>query len=115
VLYREIRVGSVRSAELAPDATGVLVAIDVEPRFVPLVRDNTRFWRTGGVGVDFGLFSGLSVTADSLENFVSAGVAFATPNRPGEPAVAGQSFDLAESPESGWLGWTPQIDLGKTP
>lgn len=112
VLYREIRVGSVRSARLAPNATHVLIAIDIEPRFAPLVRDNTRFWRSGGVGFDFGLFRGLSVRADSLTSAINSGVSLATPRRPGDAPSAGAVFELADTPDEDWLEWSPEIELG---
>lgn len=111
VLYREVRVGTVRDAELSPDASGVLIAIDIEPRYAPLVWETSRFWRVGGVGVDFGIFSGLTVRADSLDQFISAGIAFATPQRLAPPAAPGTVFDLADQPDSAWLGWTPAIPL----
>lgn len=112
VLYREIRVGSVRSAHITPDATGVRIEADIEPRFAPLVRTNTRFWRSGGVGVDFGLFKGLSVRADSLTSAMSSAVSLATPNRPDPPPEPGTTFDLADTPDDDWLGWSPEIELG---
>ena len=110
VLYREIRVGTVRSAALSPDATGVVIQADIDAAYAPLVRHNSRFWRVGGLGVDFGLFSGFSVTADSLENFVVSAVAFATPEG-GDQVLHGTPFELADQPENRWLEWTPTIEL----
>ncbi|MFK7883714.1 MAG: MlaD family protein [Phycisphaerales bacterium] len=112
VLYREIRVGSVRSAALTDDATSVHIAIDIDPRYAILVRDNTRFWRSGGVGFDFGLFKGLSVRADSLSSAISSGISFATPERSGEAPSVPAIFELADSPDEDWLDWAPEIDLG---
>ncbi len=114
VLYREIPVGAVRSVRLAPDATGVLITIDIEPRYAPLVHDSTRFWRSGGVGVDFGLFKGLSVEADSLQSVLSASISLATPEkRMGEQAKPGTDFALADAPEEDWLKWRPVIEVGE--
>lgn len=114
VLYREIRVGTVRSAALRPDATGVVIHAEIDARYAPLVRHNSRFWRVGGVGLEFGLFRGLSVTADSLENFVSAAVAFATPEG-GDRANPNASFELVDQPENRWLEWAPSIPLAPAP
>jgi len=111
VLYREIRVGSVRSAHLTDDATSVHIAIDIDPPYAPLVRRNTRFWRSGGVGVDFGLFTGLSVRADSLSSAINSAVSLATPNRPGDAPDGVAIFDLADAPSDDWLGWSPKIEL----
>ncbi len=113
VLYREVRVGTVRGAQLTNDATKVMISIDIEPRFVALVHEGTRFWRSGGVGVDFGIFSGLSVQADSLEAAMSSSVSFATPEkRAGEQAVAGDVFELADEVDDDWLKWSPGIGIG---
>lgn len=114
VLYREIRVGEVRDAVLSDDATGVLVTIDIEPRYAPLVHTETKFWRAGGVGVDFGLFRGLSVEADSLDALLQASVSFATPERAsrrGERAESGASFDLEDGADEDWLEWAPVVEL----
>ena len=112
VLYREIRVGSVVDAVLSNDATRVLVTIDIQPRYAPLVHANTRFWRTGGVGVDFGIFSGLSVEADSLDALLNASVSLATPEKNRGQRVHNHArFDLADTPEKDWLQWEPAIDL----
>lgn len=114
VLYREIRVGSVRSARLSDDATGVLVTLDIEPKYAPLVHDNTKFWRSGGVGFDFGLFTGLSVEADSLDALLNASISFATPEserKRGEQSKCGDVFDLSTSVDTDWLKWSPEIEL----
>ncbi len=112
MLYREIRVGTIRDAHLADDATGVFVHIDIDPKFVPLVREKTRFWRSGGVGFDFGLFSGLSVKADSLEALMMSSISLATPQKkPGEPALPGAEYELADEVDSDWLSWEPVIEL----
>jgi paraquat-inducible protein B len=113
VLYREIRVGSVRDARLTNDGTAVLINIDIEPRYAPLVHDKTRFWRSGGMGVDFGIFSGLSVQADSLEAVLSSAISLATPTKkPGERAKPGDEFELADEVDGDWLKWSPRIELG---
>lgn len=116
VRYREVRVGVVRHAVLSEDATGVLVTIDIEPRYAPLIHEGTRFWRTGGVGVDFGLFSGLTVEADSLDALLNAAISLATPEnekKRGDRAKSGDVFDLADGAEGDWLEWSPVIELGE--
>ena len=116
VLYREIKVGEVRHAVLSDDATGVLVTIDIEPRYAPLVHTETKFWRAGGVGVDFGLFRGLSVEADSLDALLQASISFATPEREsrrGARAESGASFELEDGADEDWLEWAPVVELGQ--
>jgi paraquat-inducible protein B len=116
VLYRDVIVGEVRNYSLAPDATGVLIDLEVEPRFAPLVRESSRFWNVSGVAFDWGIFSGLSVQADSIETIVTGGVAFATPERrPGERVSDGHQFVLESGPEEDWLRWAPEIDITGAP
>ena len=113
VLYREIKVGTVRAAQLTNDGSAVLISIDIEPHYAPLVHEKTRFWRSGGVGVDFGIFSGLSVQADSLEAAMSSSVSLATPEKKmGDRAKAGDLFELADGVDGDWLKWSPKIELG---
>lgn len=115
VYYRDVQVGAVRSVRLSDDARTVELAAAVEPRYAPLVRDNTRFYNVSGIGVNWGIFGGLSVRTDSLEALIAGGVAFATPDRPGAAVTNGHVFDLAPQPDSKWLEWAPAIPLGNTP
>jgi paraquat-inducible protein B len=104
-------VGVVRGVRLAEDAAAVEVSAAIDPAYATLVRTNSRFWLASGVGVDWGLFSGLSVRADSLDALIDGAVAFATPDRPGERVANGHGFELEPSPEDKWLGWDPAIPL----
>lgn len=113
VRFRGIRVGSVRSVELAGDATSVEIVAAIEQPYDRLVRENSRFWVSGGIGVDFGIFSGLSVQAGSLDSLIEPAIGFATPRRPGDPPFAGAVFELHSEPDADWLEWTPSIPLGE--
>ena len=113
VQYRDITVGHVRSWTLAPDATGVDLAITIEPGYRDLVRTNTRFWNASGIGMDWGWFRGLEVRAGSLESLVGGIIGFATPDRPGATVESGATFELAAEPESDWLRWKPAITVGE--
>lgn len=114
VLYRGMPVGVVRHKELAADATRVRVTASIDPAHSKLVRENTRFWNASGVGVDFGLFRGLTLNAGTLDSMLQGALRFATPNRPGEPVQAGHEFELASEPDSSWLDWSPEITLVPT-
>ncbi len=113
VTYRDVRVGSVFDIRLAGDATRVEISAAIDPPYVELVRDTSQFWNASGVGVDFGLFGGLTLRADSLESILTGGIAFATPSkRPGSTVKAGHRFDLAAQVDPEWLTWDPVIPLG---
>lgn len=113
VLFRDLPVGVVRGVELADNAASVEIEITIDRAYAPLVRENTRFWAESGVGVDWGLFRGLSVRADSLDTLIDGAVAFATPNKPGDPVTDGHAFTLAPRADDDWRRWKPEIRLGE--
>ena len=113
VLYRGMRIGRVVGLQLSSNATNVEIDAIIEPRFAVLVRENTRFWDASGVGVDFGLFRGLSVAAGPLDSVLRGAVGMATPTKAGEQANAGAEFDLASSLDNDWLDWKPEIAVGR--
>ncbi|MBW3067880.1 MCE family protein, partial [Pseudomonas aeruginosa] len=91
----------------------VLIHVLIEPRYAPLVRSGSRFWKASGIGVDAGLFKGVKVRTESLEALLEGGIAFATPNNPemGGPAQPGQTFALFDEPQEGWMQGAPKIAL----
>ncbi len=113
VLYRGMHVGRVVGLRLADNASAVEIDALIEPRYASLVRENTRFWDASGVGVDFGIFRGLSVAAGPLDSVLRGAVGMATPTKAGELAKAGSVFDLAPTLDNDWLDWKPEIKLGE--
>jgi paraquat-inducible protein B len=111
VYFRGLQAGKVQYLELSDDSATVKVHVLVKPSFAPLVRASTVWWNAGGIDVNWHLLSGLSMTAENLRAVVTGGVAFATPNEPGEPAPAGMTFALHERPELKWLEWSPRIAI----
>ncbi len=112
VQYRDITVGEVRSWRLAPNATGVDIAITIDPEYRDLVRHNSRFWNASGIGVDWGWFAGLEVRAGSRESLVGGVNGFATPTDAGASVEDGASFELAPEPDASWLRWRPELAVG---
>ena len=117
VTYRQVPVGKVTHVELGPNADRVLVHVLIEPRYAALVRSASRFWNASGIGVDFGLFKGAKLRAESLEALLEGGIAFATPDNPqmGGPAQPGQTFLLHDEVDERWLQWAPKISLPPAP
>lgn len=115
VVFRGVPVGVVRDVELAEDARAVVATAAIDPAYASLVRTNSRFWLTSGVGVDWGLFSGLSVRADSIESLLQSTVALATPDRPGPVVTPGHEFGLDDEPEDRWLKWDPALPVRLAP
>jgi paraquat-inducible protein B len=113
VFYREIVVGKVSGYELAATADHVLVYVDIEPRFAPLVRANSVFWNASGIDVHFGLFSGAEIHTESLKSILAGGIAFATPDNGdmGQRAQQNATFTLYPKVKDEWLKWMPKIKL----
>jgi paraquat-inducible protein B len=80
----------------------------IGPRYVPLVRETSKPERRRMH--DLSLF-GLEVRALSLKSLMVGGIAFATPDHPGQPASSGLEFRLYEKPKDEWLAWLPKISL----
>jgi len=69
----------------------------------------------GVVGFDFGLFTGLSVEADSLDALLNASISLATPEserKRGDRFRSNDEFELESSVNEDWLKWSPVIELG---
>jgi paraquat-inducible protein B len=111
VSYRGLEVGRVADVGLASDGASVEVQVIIEPEFADLVRDNSRFWSTGGVRFDAGL-TGIELSVDSFAAWLRGGVSFATPSNPGGKVATGQHFVLAERAKPEWLAWQPRIATG---
>jgi len=112
VLFRNMPVGVVTGVRLADNAASVEIDAVIEQRYAPLIHTKTRFWDASGVGVDFGLFRGLSIDAGSLDSVLRGAIGFATPKKPGDRVESGAEFDLAPSVNNDWLDWAPEIQLG---
>ncbi len=115
VYYREIVVGEVSSYELADFSDHVRIYLNIQRRYTPLVREKSVFWNASGIGVDFGLFSGLEIQTESLESMMSGGIAFATPDNDdmGERVNENAVFPLHTEMNEHWLKWKPNIKLAQ--
>lgn len=111
VLYRGIAIGALVSVGLAEDAGAVELRARVHAPFAELVRTDSRFARSGGVGLSLGL-DGLALRLDSLQSLWLGGVTLATPTHPGPRASTGQRFELAEGVAEEWAAWRPALPLG---
>ena len=111
--FRGVPVGTVLATRLASDATGIEIDAYVQSEYAGLVRTNTRFWRTGGLSVNLALTGGLSVEVDSLRQLVVGGIAFATPDEAGAPALDGAEFELLKDEPDDAAEWSPSLALGE--
>ena len=111
ISFRGLSVGHVISVALSPDATKVEARAYIRPGYKQLVRDNSKFWSTSGIDLNIGL-SGVKLNADTLKTIAAGGVAFATPNAPGERVRAGHAFTLAKKADDDWLEYDPRLPVG---
>ncbi|WP_277372748.1 MlaD family protein [Pseudomonas sp. AA-38] len=79
VLYRQLKVGSVQSYQLARDNQQVVLGVHIEPDYVHLVNTSTRFWNASGITLKGGL-SGVEVKSESLQTLLAGGIVFETPD-----------------------------------
>ena len=103
VYFRQIKVGEVAGYELAKDGQAVNIKIFVHAPYHELVRENTRFWNTGGLDVSLDA-SGVKVNTESFVSMMLGGVAFETlvSLEPGEVAQEGHLFRLYDSREKSY-------------
>ncbi|MBV1921635.1 MAG: MCE family protein [Pseudomonadales bacterium] len=115
VFYRQVPVGTVTGVELANNADHVRIYINIEEMYRPLVRENTKFWNTSGIDINFKLFGGASLRTDSFESILEGGIGFATPNKKemGKPALQQSRFTLHSEVKDKWLSWSPKIPLNR--
>lgn len=115
ITYRGVKVGSVTAFVLSPDARFVNLTASIDPPYQNLVRANSKFWDAGRIGLDWGILSGVTVKAGSLETFLAGGIAFATPNKPGDPVEPGHRFTLEPKADDDWLQWSPDLTAHPPP
>ena len=111
ILYRGVSIGHVIAVALASDAASVEARAGIDPAYRHLVRDNSVFWNSSGVGMSLGL-DGVRFTADTLSSIVVGGVTMATPNEPGSEVRTGHRFECLAKPDQEALDWKPHLPLG---
>ncbi|MBU1566888.1 MAG: MCE family protein [Proteobacteria bacterium] len=113
VYYRQLQVGEITGYDLSPSFQKVRIFVNIRPQYMAIIRANTRFWQVSGARIEGGIFSGVTVSAESLTAIIRGGIALATPD--GEhtgPAIsAGHLFSLYDQPEKQWLDWSPDVVL----
>ncbi|CAD5107888.1 PqiB family protein [Zestomonas carbonaria] len=99
VLYRQLKVGTVQSYQLARDKRQVLLGVHIEQEYANLVNSSTRFWNASGVTLSGGL-SGIEVKSESLQTLLAGGVAFETTDLKAPVSRKIQRFRLHTDRES---------------
>ncbi len=113
VTYRGLEVGRIANVSLSSDGATVRIQAVIEAEYAELVRENSKWWSISGVQFDLGL-QGVQLSMDSLSAWLRGGIAFATPDQPGDRVVTGYRFMLANEPDREWAGWQPRIAVGQS-
>ena len=112
VNYRGIQVGVVKDIRLSSTAESVNVTIFIWERYKSLVRSKSEFWMIKGADLQGSIFSGLSLKLGSVQNILTGGVSFATPEKDyGNLIADGARFELHDQIKDEWLKWKAQIQL----
>jgi len=98
VHFRQIRVGEVAGFDLDKQGTAVSIKIFINAPYSDLVRMDTRFWDSGGVGLTVDA-NGIRMRSDSLVDLLIGGIAFENPMSLDASGAAptGQIFTLYPS------------------
>jgi paraquat-inducible protein B len=108
VLFRGVMVGQVGNSTISADGRQVRVYLKIQPRYESFVRENSVFWKAGGIRAKLGLFNS-QVSIDSIEALLHGGVEFATPDNPGARVQTGHSFELKNDPPKDMEKWSPAL------
>jgi len=111
IYYRQVPVGRITGYELSPTGQQVWLGANIQPEYRHLIHTGTKFWNASGIEVSGGVFSGMTISTESMEAMVRGGVALATPEgeEMGEAAAGGDHFALAKKAEAGWKSWAPEL------
>ncbi len=115
VYYRQVQIGEVTGFELAPTFRMVRIYVNITARHKAVIRAGTRFWQVSGAKIEGGIFSGITVSTESLTAIMRGGIALATPEgeEKGAQAEPGHRFVLHDQAEPRWLdgnGHTAPVD-----
>jgi len=111
IYYRRVKVGEVLSFELSKTFQYVHLNALIYHQYTSIIRQNTKFWNASGIHASGGVFSGVSVSTESLDSLLTGGIALATPDNKdmGGPVKAGHRFRLYGEAEESWSKWSPVL------
>ncbi len=107
--FRGLEVGLVRKVTLAKGAQTVVVQIQIQNKYVKLIRTNTLFWHKVGVQAKLGLFNS-EIKVNSLDSILHGGIELFTPEGPGPIAKALTRFKLLKAPPKDHEKWNPRLE-----
>ncbi|MFN3235871.1 MAG: MlaD family protein [Pseudomonadales bacterium] len=109
ISWRGKDIGQVLDTTLDSSGQEIAISVGLHKAHQHLLRKNSVFWNSGGLDVEFGLFKGAEVRAESMQALLQGDISAATPEQPGEPLTGGEVFTLQESAKKEWLEWSPNL------
>ncbi len=110
IFLMAVLVGSVTKLILTKDSQTVLAQINIENKYVKLIRTNTVFWRKVGVQAKLGLLNA-SLKISSMDSLMKGGIDFFTPDNVGPIAKAQTKLPLVAAPPKDWEKWNPKLEF----
>jgi len=110
ITFRGLEVGTITKITLSKNSQLVQIQINIQNRYVKLIRSNTVFWRKVGIQANLGLFNS-QVKVNSLDSILHGGIQLSTPDNPGEMAKAMTKFPLSDAAPKDWEKWNPKLEL----
>lgn len=109
ITYRGLKIGTVTKLFYTKGAQLVQGQINVDNKYVHLIRENTVFWRKVAVQAKLGLFNS-EIKVNSLDSIVNGGIEIATPDSAGSRAKALHKFSLGGAPPKDYAKWKPFLE-----
>ncbi len=95
IFSRQIQIGSVNTAAMAGDGSGVIINVHILPEYAHLVHKNTRFWNSSGIRLEAGL-SGIKLETDSVVSLMAGGISMSSPDNESPASQNGDTYYLYE-------------------
>jgi paraquat-inducible protein B len=110
ITFRGMKVGTVSKINLSKTSQTVIVQINIENRFMKLIRENTAFWRKTAVQAKLGLFNS-ELKISSLDALLHGGIEIFTPTNVAPIAKPRTKFPLLGGPPKGSEKWNPVLEF----
>jgi paraquat-inducible protein B len=110
VTYRGLKIGTVTKLALSKDSREIHIQINVENRYVKVIRSNTVFWKKVGVQAKLGLFKS-EIKVNSLDSIMNGGIELATPSPAGPLAKGGAKFQLFPAAPKDFDKWNTPLEF----
>jgi paraquat-inducible protein B len=108
VTFRGLQVGTITRVSLSKAAQGIVIQMNIQNKYLRLIRANTIFWPKVGIEANLGLF-GSKIKVNSMESIMSGGLEFRTPDEAGPRAKAGAHYKLSSVPKD-YEKWYPALN-----